>query len=95
MSDSKRNEGVGGRKNDSNSTFCIIRTGSQEFWIHQIKVNTPTPLLMLLDVEGRQSSLRQNTDLKIKQKKPPNLDTNLLLWWEGERTGYENKRDAK
>lgn len=39
---------------------------------------------MLLDGEGRQSSLKQNIDLKINKAKQTNkLDTNLSLWWEG------------
>lgn len=58
-----------GRRGDSDCTFCIIRTWSQEFRIHQIKVNTPTPFLVFLDTEGRQSSLRQNIDVKINTAK--------------------------
>lgn len=56
-------------RKESNGTFCIIRTWSQEFRIHQIKVNTPTPFLVLLDIKGRQSRLRQNIDLKINKAK--------------------------
>lgn len=81
----KRSSGEWELLSENYSTFCIIRTWSQKFRIHQIKVNTPTPLFMLLDIEEKKiiywyGLVAQNA-IKCKAKTlVESLILKLMLW---------------